>query len=501
MKNFHCSLLIILLIVILSLSAHSNNIQVSSATLTQQDIVTKKTTVQFTLSWDNSWLDIVNRDAAWVFVKYKRSDGIWRHATLSGAIGDYTIPPGCGISLSASYNGILDSTGVYVYRNTGGSGSVNFSNVGLRWMYGLNGVGDNEFVTVKVFAIEMVHIPEGNFSVGDGATSVGNGEFYTLGSGSPFQISSEGAIPLGGINIGNLHSLSLPGQEDYNVDTQQTLPATFPKGYYFFYMMKYELSQKQWVEFFNTLTTAQKANRDLTDGTGKNSDGVSFRNSISWISGDATTGTPAKDDRACSYLSWSDAKAYADWAALRPMTELEYEKACRGAGGPLVGEYAWGTTSITSATHISGSEDGTETITNAGANCSYNYALALTNYVGGDGGAGPLRCGIFATATSTREQAGASFYGVMDLSGNLSEYAVGVGSTSQRDFGRVNGDGALTSNGNADVVGWSFTVTGVRGGSWTHSSVYATVSNRLVANGVSDARGTTYGFRAVRTGF
>ena len=45
-------------------------------------------------------------------------------------------------------------------------------------------------------------------------------------------------------------------------------------------------------------------------------------------------------------LSWPDLCAYADWAALRPMTELEYEKACRGPNNPVLGEYAWGNTSI-----------------------------------------------------------------------------------------------------------------------------------------------------------
>ena len=31
-----------------------------------------------------------------------------------------------------------------------------------------------------------------------------------------------------------------------------------------------------------------------------------------------------------TYISWPDLLAYADWAALRPITELEYEKAARG---------------------------------------------------------------------------------------------------------------------------------------------------------------------------
>ena len=50
-------------------------------------------------------------------------------------------------------------------------------------------------------------------------------------------------------------------------------------------------------------------------------------------------------DRPCNYLSWDDAMAYADWAALRPMTELEFTKACRGDKEPAFHERPWGNNS------------------------------------------------------------------------------------------------------------------------------------------------------------
>ena len=37
------------------------------------------------------------------------------------------------------------------------------------------------------------------------------------------------------------------------------------------------------------------------------------------------------------HISWSDMSAYLDWSGLRPMTELEYEKACRGRSCLLIG--------------------------------------------------------------------------------------------------------------------------------------------------------------------
>ncbi len=77
-----------------------------------------------------------------------------------------------------------------------------------------------------------------------------------------------------------------------------------------------------------------------------------------------------------------DLAAFLDWDALRPMTELEFEKMSRGPLLPNAGEYIWGNQTITAATTISGTtEDGTETIT-APANANANYDN--TTFTGGD---------------------------------------------------------------------------------------------------------------------
>jgi hypothetical protein len=62
---------------------------------------------------------------------------------------------------------------VFINRSANGSGTLTLNNTGLRWNYGANGVTDNHKVIVKVFAIEMVYVPQGKLYLGSG----GDGNF------------------------------------------------------------------------------------------------------------------------------------------------------------------------------------------------------------------------------------------------------------------------------------------------------------------------------------
>ena len=127
--------------------------------------------------------------------------------------------------------------------------------------------------------------------------------------------------------------------------------------------MKYGINEGQWVQFVNSLPAAARVNRDLSDNNHKNSTNVVNRNTIS-CSGTPLLCSTQRPSRAVSYLSWMDLAAFLDWDALRPMTELEFEKMSRGPLVANAGEYIWGNQTITAATTISGTtEDGTETIT------------------------------------------------------------------------------------------------------------------------------------------
>ena len=513
--NFH-ALVMMLAFGLFIGTAQANNIQISSPSMVETNATSDFTMVQFNLTWENSWRVSTgpsNWDAAWIFVKYRVGTGPWLHAFIdntghvAGTGTAATITPGL-LNTASAFNATTNpAMGVFVHRSAAGAGSFTQTGLKLRWNYGANGIADVQAVDIKVFAVEMVLVPGGSFQVGDGTTTSVQGQFRNGSTNTPLTISSENALTLGGTANGNLANNNNSGMftaDDFNNTTTQTLPSAFPKGFNAFYCMKYEISQQQWIDFFNVLDNTQKTNRDLTGGTynstGKASDAVTNRNNISWTSGDATLNGGTFGNVACNFLSWMDGAAFADWAALRPMTELEFEKACRGTLTPVANEFAWGTTSITGATGISNSGANNEVASNAGANAVFNNNASVQ---------GPLRVGSFATASSTREQAGASYYGIMDLSGNLWERTVSVGNATGRNFtAPIHGNGLLTNDGFCDISTWpgfstdkvsGATGAGFRGGAWLDSSIDLRASDRRRASHVAAGRGFSHVFRAVRS--
>jgi len=430
-------------------------------------------TVTFDISWQNSWRDAENWDAAWVFVKFRDCSvpktTPFSHGLISNTLTDHTFPaslePTCANGSAPCIDPSPDNTGVMLRRTSNGFGTVS-GTVTLR-VTNLPATGNYD---VRVIAIEMVFIPQGAFYAGD-ATSL---YFIRTSStdNSPIHITSEAALP----------TISSSGAGNYS------LTANFRKGYAAFYIMKYEISQGQYTDFLNTIGQLQASNR-FPNAYGFNRNTVGYNA----LTTDYFTDRP---DRAMNFLSWSDVVAYLDWAALRPLTELEYEKACRGPLPPVPNEFAWGTTSFTPGVTLSGPENGTETFTDPGANMR-RIPQPIT---GGDGGVGPARVGIFATSsTNTRAAAGASYWGVLNLSDNVGEYYYNYyagQSTRSPGNGIPWGDGNLTTGGDANTPNWVITcnvfdvyVKGVTDNSATEP--YATISSRggAAAWGVSDCVG------------
>lgn len=485
--------LLLLFIAISSTTAFANNIAVSNIHLTGQNKTNHFTLVQFDISWDNSWRvssGPSNWDAAWVFVKYRvKTQTDWHHATLNytdgtGSGDGHTEPSGSNIA-SSDDNGAGGAYGVFIYANADEAGSVSYSGAKLRWNYGTDGLGDDDSVEVCVYAVEMVYVPQGSFYVGDGTTTTIRGQFESGTSGAALQITSEGELTLGGGSAGSLGNNNTSGEytaDDFNDATSKTLYTAFPKGYDAFYCMKYEISQAQYTAFLNKLTTTQDGNRF------PNQNG-NYRHAITGSAGARTTSNPYV---ACNYLTWADVAAYLDWAALRPMTELEYEKACRGTLSPVADEYAWGSTSVTGATGISNDGQTNETASNAGANSVYNISGGVQ---------GPMRVGCLGQSVNTRQGVGATYYGIMEMSGNLWERAVTVGNTTGRAFTGANGDGVLDANGDANTTNWPGTTAtgaGFRGGDWAHNASYLRVSDRIDAAYTISVRYSNYGGRGVR---
>jgi hypothetical protein len=447
--------------------------------------------ITFDIGWDSSWRTKsrpFNWDAAWVFLKYRADGGGWGHATLSAASGEHEVPAGTTVAAAP------DGRGAYLFRSEEGSGDWHAAKVSLRWNCGLDRVAADAGVEVKVLGLVMVYIPEGPFLAGDNGASYAS---LTRGSKDPrpWLIAGEKLIevtdtPSDGfyyVSSKDFWSERWNAQED-TTGSAFTIPAGFPKGYRAICCMKYELTQQQYVDFLNTLTRPQALNR--YDGANYDKYGYTIKDADGVFSTD-------HPDRACGFISPADGLAYADWSGLRPMTELEFEKICRGSGNPAVDrEFAWGTTYSRNAVAATGTEGDRDYLTRDGAN-SYHLDDDFKALV-------PLNAGIFYQPGKSRELSGAAYYGVMEMSTNLSEFCVSIGNEFGRAFPGRNGDGRLDPDGFADESNWprrDGKGGGFRGGCFAKERLYMSVSVRIEASVEIDAahRHIPWGFRGVRT--
>ena len=504
--------------ILLSPLAWSNNVQVSNVRLTNQNTSSDFTMVEFDITWENSWRyngGPNNWDAAWIFVKYKIGPGPWLHAWLnntghqfcaSATLSNGLLTPGAAFNSTA--NPVL---GVFLYRAVPGSGTFSCVDVQLRWNYGANSVTDNAQVDIKVFAIEMVYIPEGTFEVGSGGDELG--AFLSYPGPETFVISSEALI-----NVGNT-----PGYLEYEYtgsspgDHLGPIPAAYPKGFKAFYAMKYEISQMGYVDFLNTLTRIQQGNRVRANISGQqvtekfvmsnsvtpfSRNGISCRSTIPPFPGQAeffcdlnNNGGPNESNDgqniACNWLKYGDVAAYLEWAALRLISEFELEKCGRGNFPSYPNEFAWGDDTYTVHTGLLSVGTPGEIPTDYLA----NNAGPVSN--------GQLRAGAFARPTSNRTQSGAGYYGCQEISGNLYERGATIGNPAGRDYTGLHGDGTLLTDGNIGTAGWPSPITAdgtfLRGGSYDDAHGPKRLSDRALAAYVQSAGGAVYGGRGVRT--
>jgi len=428
-------------------TVRANGISVSSVSLQGQNTTSGTWQIQYNVTWNNSWRDAVNWDAAWIFAKFKVGAGPWTHCRLDTFAGSVNTGTGTGAVVIIS----PDSVGSIIHRNAAGSGTFTQSGVEIRWHYSPQGVLNTDVPEVRVFAIEMVYIAAGNFTIGDGngsseAVNALRGTFgvansYTVNTNLSPPISAAGAFA----NGNNILRIDGDGGVDNNGDGIID-NANYPVGFNSFYLMKYEISQEQYADFLNVLTPTQQTTRWIANFN------VSGQRINSFSGG--TVYLTDRPDRAQNFLNWPDAAAYSDWAGLRPITETEFEKAGRGPLAPVVNEYAWGTinanpgnTNIT----LSGAETGSETASSV-ANNSWFFGYTVT---GGDAGSSrPVRVGLCTGAGQNRTDGGTSWWGVVDMSSNLGEMVVNISTVAGRSFTGQHGNGFLSNNGNGNVHNW-----------------------------------------------
>jgi len=473
-------------------------------------------TLTFTIKWDNSWRvngaqGPNNWDAVWVFVKRQpcAANGIWSHAVLSTTSGDHAITSAYNLIVDA----VTDGMGVFIHRDSSTNNQIgsmaNTSSVTLKLtnnynpaLVGSSTTSDN----FKVIGIEMVYVPTGSFYVGDGRTT--NSSNFSAGNtiGAVQITSAKQAQGLGSYN----NYVSNP-----TYGCVVPLPSTYPLGYNGYYCMKYEINQQQIVDYLNTLTYDQQAGRLAVWSRTPNAVNVywnnaNYRQYVMTTTAGTNNTVPAIFGYPggyswCAYLpaahmNWQDLTSYLDWAGLRPMTEFEYEKACRGTLNPVAYEYPWGNATDLNMNYCANINTNTATE-------GFNQALNGLVHANWDGG--PARSGFAATSSSNRVQSSSTFYGILDMAGNVYEQCVGGGTGyNYSTFTTANGDGVLTKTGLANTAGWP-TDGGIQSGTiikgasfYSNTFNYFQVSDRTFYGGLTNNnslnKDRSYGGRGVR---
>ena len=451
--------------------AAANELRVETRSVTPS-AATRTLRVAAAVHWKNAWRNERNHDAAWLIVKLRGNPRApWSHAKM------VAITPGTGTTRVAC-TVTRDQIGAFCAPAGTHRGDLAMQ---LTIDVQPQGVREQDIaagtVQAMVVGLEMVYIPDGPFTIGDpDPRSIDAFSFYRSDAQGNYagtlRITSEAAIPVGP-QAGALYYKG--GQ--YSGDRLGPVPASFPKGTQAFYVMKYEILQGQYATFLNTIGEYAASFRAPIGGLEYHEQ----RGSIDIENGSYVARSP---DRPANFTSWDDGTAFADWAGLRPWTELEFSKAARGPVEPIANDYPWGTASKTRLLRRNQPND----------------ELLQT----GDADEAKL-------TDQTRDVLGASYYWVMDLAGSVWEKVVSIGHPRGRAFRGTHGDGVLKDYGIASNDDWPLGDNeaggyGYRGGGYyargsaeTALNPHSRVEQRPYGGWGGGPRSVAYGFRAART--
>jgi len=498
MQKYVIIIVMSLLLISWRQTTFANNIRIKKLSLTDTLKTTKDVKIKFDLSWENSWRDDINWDAAWITAKVKRANGSWKHIKFQTTGNSIDGNPQTAKIVVPS-----DRMGAFIYRSGKGSGNIDLSGIKLAWNYGIDSVANIDSAEIRFFATEMVYVPQGSFAFGDSFTPTKNiysqasndrlvpsifknfiaADTSKFGTNTPmFSIISDKTTPK--LTKASTNSMPGGGNDDQVIidgiyingtkgigitNTEPFKYSSFPVGYKAFYAMKYEVSQGQYTDFLNTTKIITSNLPGMTPVMMNNL--LPLPNSPSQplvrfsIEKQGETYIVSRPDRAMDYASSNQVFAFANWSSLRPMTELEFEKAARGPLAPTYNDRANGqnpqgymppmgnNSPVINSLKLNGAENGTEASTTSDSTKFLAYE-SYSTIEGGDGGTGSYRVGIFATSTSSRKSSGASYYGIMGLNDNVSELVISLSSENSRSFKDVNGIGENTSTGNPILSHW-----------------------------------------------
>jgi hypothetical protein len=306
----------------LASAAFADGLKISNVSIAPRDA--KTATVTFDIAWTNAYRFDRFHDAAWVFFKVRPdAKSPWQHARL---VADKVVNPsgfGSGEGTPLEFvvpGGDEGFVGMFVRLAKDGRGAVTSQKVTA--VLDLNTEHRTLNTSIRAFGIEMAYVAEGPFYLGSSVRRINCFyEYQESGTNTPpYRVTGAGAIPTGR-QKGKLWALG------FRPEDNSQIPAAFPNGYAAFYCMKFPcLTQGFYADFLNTLTVAQAKKRWYVEGQGKE------------ISRTGTapdyTYTATSPDARTAWLSWEDYAMVAAWAGLRPLTELEFEKAVRGLDAP-----------------------------------------------------------------------------------------------------------------------------------------------------------------------
>jgi len=418
--------------------------------------------------------------------------------------------------------------GVFIHRVGTGRGTVNLTDVNLFWPYERQGFFRDDQLAVKVFAIEMVFVPTGHFYLGCSGTNAtwAAHSFTSYGSalGNPFRVDSEDSITLrNSTNRTELWAVGMDAAATWHTGAG-TIPQAFPKGYRAFWIMKHEVTQQAYADFLNAISFVhQDAHSGSRDASGNVVTLLSnavvghnpwnnaanalwhYRNHLVVTQvGDRvqfgvnarllTANNPANfsatvererydgdgvdivgidgQDLAMNFVSWFNLLAFAEFSGLRPMTELEFEKASRGPIFPVPGEFVWGSVLLnevftawnvvntngawnTASSGLLAHFNSGDEVLAVGRNSHSIHALLRRSLANASGtqsthssvARSVMRVGAFARENTTRESAGATFWGVLNMSDNVNEMVVSATHSAGFVFNGHHGTGNLRVDG------------------------------------------------------